>query len=843
MSINESLTRTSAVDMMAQHLLTRPVFEALFEQYDFAGQNPVAKALDGLRRDFGEFGLENETQDLEPFYRSVRLRAQGLDNSEARQRVLMELYEKFFATALRKEADRLGIVYTPVEVVDFILHSADDVLRLEFGRGLADEGVHLLDPFTGTGIFLVRLLQSDDLVGDDDVERKYREELHANEIVLLAYYIAAIHIEEAFHGRRPDETYTPFGGIVLTDTFNLRTDRTSGFPREWLPDNSARVERQQNSPIQVIVGNPPWSVGQRSSADDNPNVDYPELEKRVADTYAARSTATLKSSLYDTYKMAIRWASDRIGEQGVIALVTNGSWVDGNVDSGVRACLSEEFSSVYVLNLRGNARTSGELRRSEGDNVFGQGSRAPVAISVLVRNPDARHDGCRILYRDVGDYLKRGEKLAVLRDAGSIAGVEEWREIKPDRHHDWVGQRSETFQEFYPVASKDVKAGKRGEAVFELFSNGYKTSRDAYTYNFSRDACAENGRRMVEEYSGALSLREGRPELTTAEVVRAHSAGVRWDQALKDNLVRRKAVAYRPENIRATLYRPFVRQHCYVEYVLANRKYQMDRIFPGGAGKNRAICVPGVGSTKPFSALVVDSMPDLHFVAFGQCLPRYEYPVPGSLQGKLTDRAGSGPIDNVTDDSLLAFRSHYGDDAITKDELFDYVYGIFHAPEYRAQFANDLAKALPRVPFAPDFHAFAQAGHELAELHLSYESCDEYPLELVFAGEGGPGPEHFRLGAKAMRFTGAERSVLAVNDFVSLAGVPAEAHEYEVNGRTPLEWFIDRYKVKQDKRSGIVNDPNGWFEDPRDLVAAVRRIVHVSVETTRIFNGLPELGV
>ena len=840
-SINDSLTRTSAVDMMAQHLLTRPVFEALFEQYDFAGKNPVAKALDALRRDFGEFGLENETQDLEPFYRSVRLRAQGLDNSEARQRVLMELYEKFFATALKKEADRLGIVYTPVQVVDFILHSADDVLRREFGRGLTDEGVHLLDPFTGTGIFLVRLLQSG-LIGDDDVERKYREELHANEIVLLAYYIAAIHVEEAFHGRRADRAYMPFGGIVLTDTFNLRTDRTSGFPREWLPDNSERVERQQNSPIQVIVGNPPWSVGQRSSADDNPNVDYPELEKRVADTYAARSTATLKNSLYDTYKMAIRWASDRIGEQGVIALVTNGSWIEGNVDSGVRACLVEEFSSVYVLNLRGNARTSGELRRSEGDNVFGQGSRAPVAITVLVRKPDARHDGCRIFYRDIGDHLKREEKLAIVREAGSIAGVDEWQEIKPDRYHDWVGQRSEAFQEFYPVASKDVKAGKSSAAVFGLFSRGLATSRDAYIYNFSRDACAENARRMVEDYLGAVSLRESNPGVSVEEAARRHSEGVRWDRELKNNLKRQRSIILQTDGVRATQYRPFVKQHCYVEYVLMNNKYQMDRIFPGGTADNRAICVPGVGSTKPFSALVVDSVPDLHFVAFGQCLPRYEYPVTGGVQGKLTSRGGADRIDNVTDDSLLAFRSHYGDDAITKDQIFNYVYGIFHAPEYRAQFANDLAKELPRIPFAPDFHAFAQAGHELADLHLGYESGDEYPLELVFADAGEPGSERFRLGAKAMRFADTEKTVLAVNDFIRLAGVPAEAHEYQVNGRTPLEWFIDRYKVKQDKRSGIVNDPNGWFENPGDLVTAIRRIVHVSVETVRIVHDLPGLA-
>ena len=317
-TINESIGRDNAIEMMAQHILTRPVFEALFEHYDFAGSNPVAQALDALRQDFGEFGLENETRDLEHFYESVRLRARGLDNSKARQRVLMELYQKFFATALKKDANRLGIVYTPIEIVDFILNSADYVLREEFGRSLSDEGVHVLDPFTGTGIFLVRLLQSV-LVQEADLARKYHGELHANEIVLLAYYIAAIHIEEAFHGRlRSESAYEPFDGIVLTDTFNLHNNRT-GFPRDWFSDNSERAERQQNLPIQVIVGNPPWSKGQKSAADDNPNVDYPRMKKRVRETYAERSNAKNKNTLYDTYKMAVRWASDRIGEQGVIA--------------------------------------------------------------------------------------------------------------------------------------------------------------------------------------------------------------------------------------------------------------------------------------------------------------------------------------------------------------------------------------------------------------------------------------------------------------------------------------------------------------------------------------------
>ncbi len=841
-SINDSISRGAAIDMVAQHILTRPVFEALFEGYDFAGRNPVAHALDGLRRDFGEFGLENETRDLEGFYESVRRRARGLDNSAARQRVLMELYEKFFATALKKDADRLGIVYTPVEIVDFILESADQVLRDEFGRSLSDKGVHVLDPFTGTGIFLVRLLQSA-LIRDADLTRKYREELHANEIVLLAYYIAAIHIEEAFHGRvGNDSSYEPFGGIVLTDTFNLHTER-EGFPRNWLPDNSERAERQQGLPIQVIVGNPPWSAGQRSSSDDNPNVDYPEVEARVAETYAAQSTATLKNSLYDTYKMAIRWASDRIGDLGVVALVTNGSWIDGNVDSGVRACLAKEFSSIYVLNLRGNQRTQGERSRREGGKVFGQGSRAPVAVTLLVRNPDAKHEGCNIRYRDVGDYLKREEKLAILREAGSIAGIGAWRTITPDRHNDWVGQRDEAYQELYPIGSKAAKSGRAEGVIFKLYSRGLATSRDAYLYNSSHEACAENASRVVQDYMGALRVLEQglHPDLNIDQLASRHSSNVKWDQALKDNLARCKVVEYLPDRIWRTQYRPFVKQYCYVDYVLVNRKYQMDSIFPTADCENRAICVPGVGSTKPFSVLVVNAMPDLHFVAFGQCLPLYRYERRDELQGSLTgDADGLDRIDNITDAALLAFRERYDDSTITKDAIFDYVYGVLHSPSYRERFANDLAKGLPRVPMAPSFQAFAEAGRKLAELHIGYETCEEYPLQVESDSPGDPVPEQYRIGSRAMRFADKARTVLVVNDHIRISGIPSEAHQYQVNGRTPLEWFIDRYRIKQDRESGIVNDPNDWFDDPKDLVAAIRQIVHVSVETVRIVEGLPD---
>ena len=603
-TINDAITRENAIDMMAQHIITRPVFEALFENYDFASGNPVANALNKLQNDFGEFGLENETRDLEGFYESVRMRARGLDNSEARQRVLLELYEKFFVTALKKEVERLGIVYTPIEVVDFILHSANEVLQEEFGRSLSDEGVHVLDPFTGTGIFLTRLLQSD-IIQDADLERKYREELHANEIVLLAYYIATVNIEETFRGRRgEDSSYEPFNGIVLTDTFNLnKKDDPTLFPKEWLPDNNERAERQQKIPIQVIVGNPPWSAGQRSSADNNQNVEYPELETRVRETYVEYSTANLRNSLYDTYKMAIRWASDRIEKQGMIAFVTNGSWIDGNADSGIRACLAEEFSSVHVLHLRGNQRTQGERSRREGGKIFGQGSRAPVAISIFVKNPNATHDGCKIKYQDIGDYLTREEKLETLHEKEAISGFTDWQTITPDKHYDWVEQRSEAFANFYPMGTKETKAGRADDAIFKLFSSGYKTSRDTYIYNFSRDACAENAQRMTQDYLSAMSELEADPELTANDVARQYTINVQWDRELENNLSRGRTTEFDENYIRKTAYRPFIKTNCYADYTFANCRYQQDLIFPDSFTDNLVICVPGIGGKKHFPRL------------------------------------------------------------------------------------------------------------------------------------------------------------------------------------------------------------------------------------------------
>ena len=512
-NINPSVSEAGAIEMLAQHLITRPVFDALFEGYSFIGSNPVSKTMQAVLELLDEQNLETETASLQGFYDSVRRRASGIDNAAGRQKIVIELYEKFFKEAFPKMAESLGIVYTPVEVVDFILYSVNDLLQQEFGESLSSENVHILDPFTGTGTFLTRLLNSD-LIADTDLERKYRQELHANEIVLLAYYIAAVNIEETYHerlqakhlieGNGADVKYESFPGIVLTDTFQIN-ERDGDMLDQIFPVNSKRVLRQKDTPIRVVLGNPPYSAGQSSANDNNANLSYPRLDESIANSYVEHSTATLKNSLYDSYIRAFRWASDRIGDEGIVAYVSNGSWIDGNNMDGFRCCLAEEFSSIYCFNLRGNARTSGEQRRKEKGNVFGEGTRTNVAILFLVKKKDAS-GACKIRYHDIGDYLDRKQKLDIIRGFGSVGNMEDcWRSIKPNKHHDWINQRNEVFLNYLPLGDKDNKKNKGAvPSIFTLYSLGVATNRDAWPYNSSKAALAKNMQKTIAFYNSEL---------------------------------------------------------------------------------------------------------------------------------------------------------------------------------------------------------------------------------------------------------------------------------------------------------------------------------------------------
>ena len=623
-NINPAISRDEAVDMISQHIVTRPVFDALFSGYAFTSHNPVSQAMQGMLDVLEGQALEKESESLQSFYASVRDRVSGLDNPEARQKVIVELYDKFFRTAFPRMAERLGLVYTPVEIVDFIVKSADVALRQEFGVGLADEHVHILDPFTGTGTFLVRLIQNG-LIPPDKLPYKYAHELHANEIVLLAYYIAAVNIEAAYHDVSGQD-YQPFPGIVLTDTFQMGEQKGQRKTEMFSQENSERAERQNRTDIRVIIGNPPYSVGQNDANDNNQNQKYQALDASIRDTYAKYSSATNKNSLYDSYIRAFRWASDRIKDQGVICFVSNGGWIDGNTMDGFRKSLAEEFTSVYVFNLRGNQRTSGELSRKEGGKAFGSGSRTPIAITLLVKNP-VKAGKCDIHYRDIGDYLSREDKLRIVLDFGSIAHVP-WERIIPNDNQDWINQRSDDFETFTPLDDDP-------RAIFSMRSNGVQTNRDDWVYNYSKDRLETNMRGMIDFYNAQVALHGpvcraagGNAEKKAQGLINTDSRKIKWTGGLIADLCRQRVGQFYADHIGSSIYRPYCK--CWIYYDPQFNHRFKEKLYPTARHQNLAISVTGTGSSKDFSCLIVDTLPDLEVISKGQLptLPLRESPNP-----------------------------------------------------------------------------------------------------------------------------------------------------------------------------------------------------------------------
>ncbi len=804
----------------------------------------------------GSAGLGKEQESLESFYASVRTRASGIDNAEGRQRVIVELYDRFFRTAFPRMAERLGIVYTPVEVVDFILKSADHALREAFGVGLTDAGVHVLDPFTGTGTFIVRLLQGG-LIRPQDLARKYARELHANEIVLLAYYIAAVNTEATYHALAQasgaGQEYEPFEGIVLTDTFQLSEGKGS-LDEQMFPDNNKRAKRQKAVDIRVIVGNPPYSAQQERENDGNKNLKYPKLDEEIRRSYAARSNAGLKKNLYDSYVRAIRWASDRIRGKGVICFVTNGSFIDANNMDGLRTCLVEEFTRVQVFNLRGNQRTSGETSRKEGGKIFGSGSRASVAITLLVKDPDVASDGC-VHYHDIGDYLSREEKLRRITEASSMAELPQ-EMLTPNGHGDWINQRDPAYRKFMALGNKECADSVR---VFDVYSLGVVTNRDPWACNFSRAALAENMSRMISfyneqraDYSKRLKRVVGRP-LSVEDVIDADPKKIAWTRNLKGDVRRQKVREFSVTKIVTSMYRPFTKQNLYFDRRFNEMVYLIPKLFPSDGVENLIISVTGIGATKPFSVLMGNTLPDLEDISKAQHFPLwwYEAVETGSVSGHVETHYERR--DAISDAALAAFRRAYarGRGAeIEKEDLFYYVYGILHSSEYKQRFAADLKKQLPRVPFARDFWAFSKAGRDLARWHLEYETVEPYPLQQ--GGELDLGDAALyrveKMSFAKVRVDGKiadDKRTILYNSRIRLGGVPLKAYEYVVNGKSAIEWVMERYQVTVDKDSGIGNDPNDWaseHDDPQYILNLVKRVVRVSVETVRIVEGLPALN-
>ena len=853
-NLNDSISRDDAISMLSQHLITKPVFDALFAGHNFAAHNPVSIVMQQMLDTLGDANLESETAGLDSFYDSVRIRASEVTSAEGKQQVIAELYERFFRVAFKKQSDALGIVYTPVEIVDFILRSADHVSKQHFGKGLTDTGVHVLDPFTGTGTFLTRLLQSG-LILPDDLARKYREELHANEIMLLAYYIAAVNIETTYHALTTpsgeEGRYESFEGIVLTDTFQISEDGDT-MDAIMFPQNNDRIVRQQSVPINVVVGNPPYSKGQDSANDNNANLSYPTLDGRIAATYAGRSTATNKNSLYDSYYRAYRWATDRVGDHGIVAFVSNGGWIDGNTADGVRLSFADEFAHLWIFNLRGNMRKPNW--KEEGGQIFGAGSQTTIAILIGVK--DVTHTGpARIYYRNIGDYLDRAQKLRLL-DASSIDSLN-WDTISPNAHGDWIGQRDDTFGTWPAIGTKDP-AGSR---IFNRYSSGLKTGRDPWVYSWSRTQLDSQVDEIAAQYRHCQILRGSTtPPTGSDDLLRQNPdvtgvGRISWNRSLRQRLDRGLDLIPDERSIRLGSYRPFAPQWVYFDVSTSDMIYRLPSMFPTPHHRNYGFVVMAPRDAADFAVQATASLPDLSYYTYtGQFFPRYTFErIDAAAGGEFdfgspsddpsVDEWGYRRVDNITDEILDIYRTALNG-SVTKDQIFWSVYGQLHVPAYRETYAADLKKMLPHIPTPESLERFTQladAGKHLGALHMRYEDVDPYPLDVeIKAGVDEHDRETWRVQKMKWR-NKSDHTAIVYNSKVTITGIPPEAEEYMLGSRSALAWIIDRYQVKTDKPSGIVNDPNLWcdeHDDPTYIVELIKKVTTVAVDTMRIVGEL-----
>ena len=819
-SINPNLSRAAVEEMFIQHIITERIFRTVFERSDFTRRNIIAREIenvsDALMRH--AFSRDGFLQPLDRFYNAIEQAATLCRDFSQKQHFLNTFYEKFFQGFSEDVADTHGIVYTPQPIVDFMVNSVSHILETEFGRSLSDTGVHIIDPFVGTGNFIVRLMQ--DIQGTA-LEEKYRHELHCNEVMLLPYYIASLNIEQEFFHRT--QTYLPFEGITLADTFELLEDR--GQMQLFTKENTERVERQKAADMFVVIGNPPYNMGQVNENDNNKNRKYETMDKILQETYTQDSKARNKNVLSDPYVKAILWASRRIGEEGVVAFVTNNSFLDGIAFDGMRKHLAQDFDAIYILDLGGNARKG--LKVSDA-NVFG--IRVGVSINLFVKTKQNPSETARIFYYRTDDLWNKNKKFDYLNESQNIGKIE-WQTIQPNAEYTWLtkGLHAE-FNTFIPIGTKEVKAGKITEAdtIFKTYSRGIVTCRDAWTYNFNRNTLTENVSRMIGTYNAEVArwMQRTNRKAKVDDFVKYNNEKISWSRDLKLKLKRGKTTKYAEHKLRISHYRPFSKSNLYFDRTLNDVVYVFPSIFPTPEieKENKVICVNGIGGIKPFHALMVDVIPDFHLTGDSQCFPFYTY-----------NEDGTNRQENIIDWALAAFRKHYSDESISKWDIFHYTYGILHHHKYREKYQANLKRDLPHIPFAEDFRGFANAGAQLADIHVNYESQPKYNgLQYI---ETPNMPIDWRV--EKMKLS-RDKTQLVYNDFLTIDGIPAEAFDYRLGTRSALEWIIDQYRIKVDKRSGIVNDPNR-VDEPRYIVDLIGRVISVSLQTVEIVNRLPEL--
>ena len=861
-SINPDVDSNIALQMLAQHITTKKGFDSIFVGYKFSEHNPVSLCLGKVLSALEEYGLEAEIKELDTCYISMEKRLKSIDNSAGRQAVIKEFYEDFIKQTFPDMSKKLGVAYTPIEIVDFILHSVDWLLKKHFRKGLTDEEVHVIDPFSGTGTFINRCLQNETLIHQKDLARKFNRELHANEIMLLPYYISSINIEEAFYHRsnqdsKTSEKYTSFKGMTLTDTFHcyqqLDNDDCS-----LETANKQRIKTQKKANIQVLVGNPPYSVGQKSENDGNKNTSHPILEGKIQNTYIKASTAKNDRPLYDSYIKAFRWATDRLKGNGVIGFVHNASLIDGESLSGVRKCLVEEFDAIYCLNLRGNQRTNGDVAKKEGGKIFGSSSRTPIAITLLVKKPIAKQvenriskptnvtelknnkitESCDIYYHDIGDYLSREEKLNKIKNFKSITRVK-WQKITPDKHSDWVNQRNENFYDLIPLDSS------KNNSLFKEHSSGIQTSRDSWAYNFSEKQVGLNIKNMIEFYNNELDRLKNTElnENIMDKYINRDKDKIKWSSSLKKTFIKKKYLEYNESKIRLSSYRPFERKFLYYDCDkdLNHRISDIPSIFPNNDTENLVICVSGSSATY-FSVLITNITPCGDYIEKAKCFPLYIYDNKGNKQ------------DAIQDDILDLFKKHltldkqkninnldyknFDPSQITKEDIFYYIYAMLHSKSYIEKYKDTLNKELPHIPISPQFNEFCKIGKKLADLHLRYEYQQRLDcIDIEYQEKFAELQDYKVRKIKILR----DKTSIQFNETITISNIPQEAFEYKVNGRSPIEWVVKRYEYKKDKDSQLINDPNTYKkDDDRYVFDLLLSVITVSYETVKLINKLPK---
>ncbi len=824
-ALDPQISATTIDEMLVQHLLTERLFRTVFDNPDFVRRNVIAaeieKVIDALAS--RSFNRHEFLKSLDRFYVAIEGAAKGINNWSERQHFLNTVYERFFQGFSIKQADTHGIVYTPQEIVDFMCASVEEVLRREFGSSIAEQGVQILDPATGTGNFIVNLIRN--YIPRHQLKYKYDHDLFCNEIMLLPYYIASLNIEHEYYEKMG--TYEPFEGICFADTLSLAEGQQLSL---FVEENTERVKREKEAQIMVVIGNPPYNAKQMNENDNNKNRRYPIIDQRIRETYLKDSTATLNNMLYDAYARFFRWATDRLqGRDGIVCFVSNNSFIDQAAFSGMRKHLLQDFTQIYLLDLHGNVRKNPKLSGTT-HNVFG--IKVGVSITIAVRA--SQNHTRKLYYYRVPEFWRKTEKLAFLTDKGSILGIV-WQELQPSKKNIWLteGLHSE-FLTFLPIGTKEAKSSSESgtSTIFRLYSGGVKSNRDTWVYDFNRSTLIEKIRLFIETYNGEVDRwnRRGRNDTRVDDFVTYDDKRIKWSENLKAQLIRKKYISYSEHYIRRCLYRPFTKVYLYFDPLINDRRLLQHIFFtnPINENENSVICLTDIASEKPFMVMITNIISDLHLVSAGsnsQCFPYYTY-----------TEDGSNRRENITDWALAQFQGKYGPD-VTKWDIFHYVYGMLHHPQYRERYAENLKRDLPHIPLLHRSEAFrlcVRIGRELMELHLNYEQAKEYKLEWLHNKD-----VPFSWHVEKMRLS-TDRRVVVVNESLRLGPLPPECFEYRLGNRSALEWVIDQYQVSEDKRSGIVSDPNRFGDEEDYIVRLVCRVVTVSVETVRLVGELAQ---